>query len=32
VKVFPIEYRKVLDARKVSAQKHTSQKPAPVHG
>ncbi|MFZ5864079.1 MAG: glutamate synthase large subunit [Nitrospirota bacterium] len=32
VKIFPIEYRKVLDARKVSAQKHTSQKPAPVHG
>ncbi|MFZ5875007.1 MAG: glutamate synthase large subunit [Nitrospirota bacterium] len=32
VKVFPIEYRKVLDARKVSAQKHSSQKPAPVHG
>jgi glutamate synthase (NADPH/NADH) large chain/glutamate synthase (ferredoxin) len=32
VKIVPIEYRKVLDARKVSAQKHTSQKPAPVHG
>ncbi|HET8759735.1 MAG TPA: glutamate synthase-related protein, partial [Nitrospiria bacterium] len=32
VKVVPTEYRKVLDARKVSAQKHSSQKPAPVHG
>jgi glutamate synthase (NADPH/NADH) large chain/glutamate synthase (ferredoxin) len=32
VKVVPVEYRKVLDARKVSAQKHSSQKPASVHG
>jgi glutamate synthase (NADPH/NADH) large chain/glutamate synthase (ferredoxin) len=32
VKVVPTEYRKVLDARKVSAQKHSSQKPASVHG
>jgi glutamate synthase domain-containing protein 3 len=32
VKVFPIEYRKVLEARKVAAQKQSSQKAAPVHG
>ncbi len=32
VKVVPVEYRKVMDARKVSAQKHTSHKPASVHG
>jgi glutamate synthase (NADPH/NADH) large chain/glutamate synthase (ferredoxin) len=32
VKIVPIEYRKVLEARKVAAQKQTSQKPSPVHG
>jgi glutamate synthase (NADPH/NADH) large chain/glutamate synthase (ferredoxin) len=32
VKVFPVEYRRVLDARKVAAQKHAQQKAAPVHG
>jgi glutamate synthase (NADPH/NADH) large chain/glutamate synthase (ferredoxin) len=32
VKIVPIEYRKVLEARKVAAQKQTSQKAAPVHG
>jgi glutamate synthase (NADPH/NADH) large chain/glutamate synthase (ferredoxin) len=31
VKVFPIEYRKVLEARKLAAHKQT-QKAAPVHG
>jgi glutamate synthase domain-containing protein 3 len=33
VKIVPIEYRKVLEARKVAAQKvQSSQKASPVHG
>jgi glutamate synthase (NADPH/NADH) large chain/glutamate synthase (ferredoxin) len=33
VKIVPIEYRKVIEARKVAAQKvHSAQKASPVHG
>jgi len=32
VKVVPVEYRRVLEARKVAAQKHAQQKAAPIHG
>jgi glutamate synthase (NADPH/NADH) large chain/glutamate synthase (ferredoxin) len=32
VKVVPVEYRRVLEERKVAAQKHAQQKAAPVHG
>ncbi len=32
LKIVPIEYRKVMEARKVAVQKQTSQKAAPVHG